>query len=203
MPSDASTASWVAIAAAIHAVDVSHLRELPLLDAQRQLQHLHLQYQSQETPRPVFELAFRWLRAHLPPAVTPALVHGDYRHGNLIIGPQGVLAVLDWESGVVEGVPALDLFYYLAHASFEVDGANSHDERVASYRAQRDPGTQTGAVRNDCLIRYADALKLPLDRLRPLAVLVWLIHAPSDFSHAAADAGGTRRGPRGRPIAVA
>ena len=40
---------------------------------------------------------FRWLRDHLPPAVTPALVRGDYRHGNLIIGAQGVLAVLDWE----------------------------------------------------------------------------------------------------------
>jgi aminoglycoside phosphotransferase (APT) family kinase protein len=96
------------IAAAIHAVDVSHLRDLPLLDAQRQLQHLHSQYQSQETPRPVFELAFRWLRQHLPPAVPHTLVHGDYRHGNLIIAPQGVLAVLDWELAHV-GDPVADL----------------------------------------------------------------------------------------------
>ena len=74
------------IAAAIHAVDLSRLPQLPLLDAERQVQHLHSQYRAQETPRPVFELAFRWLREHLPPAVAPALVHGDYRHGNLIIG---------------------------------------------------------------------------------------------------------------------
>ncbi len=96
------------IAAAIHAVDLARLPQLPLLDAQRQLQHLHAQYQSQETPRPVFELAFRWLREHLPPAVAPTLVHGDYRHGNLIIGPQGVLAVLDWELAHV-GDPVADL----------------------------------------------------------------------------------------------
>ena len=96
------------IAAAIHAVDLARLPQLPLLDAQRQLQHLRSQYQAQETPRPVFDLAFRWLREHLPPSVAPTLVHGDYRHGNLIIGPQGVLAVLDWELAHV-GDPIADL----------------------------------------------------------------------------------------------
>jgi aminoglycoside phosphotransferase (APT) family kinase protein len=96
------------IAAAIHAVDLSRLPQLPLLDAQRQVQHLHSQYQAQETPRPVFELAFRWLREHLPPAVTAVLVHGDYRHGNLVVGAQGVHAVLDWELAHV-GDPVEDL----------------------------------------------------------------------------------------------
>ena len=96
------------IAAAIHAVDLTRVLELPLLDAERQLQHLHSQYQSQETARPVFDLAFRWLREHLPPAVEPVLVHGDYRHGNLIIGAEGVQAVLDWELAHI-GDPAEDL----------------------------------------------------------------------------------------------
>jgi aminoglycoside phosphotransferase (APT) family kinase protein len=96
------------IAAAIHSVELSRLPQLPLLDAQRQVQHLHTQYQAQETPRPVFELAFRWLREHLPPAVTAVLVHGDYRHGNLIVGAQGVHAVLDWELAHF-GDPAEDL----------------------------------------------------------------------------------------------
>jgi len=96
------------VAAAIHAVDLARLPQLPLLDAQRQLQHLYSQYQGQETPRPVFELAFRWLREHLPPAVPAVLVHGDYRHGNLIVGAQGVHAVLDWELAHV-GDPVEDL----------------------------------------------------------------------------------------------
>jgi aminoglycoside phosphotransferase (APT) family kinase protein len=112
-PSLASVRSQLAsqlggIAAAIHAVDLSRLPQLPLLDAQRQVQHLQSQYQAQETPRPVFELAFRWLREHLPPEVTAALVHGDYRHGNLIIGAQGVHAVLDWELAHI-GDPVEDL----------------------------------------------------------------------------------------------
>ena len=96
------------IAAAIHAVDLSSLPQLPLLDAQRQVQHLHSQYHAQETSRPVFDLAFRWLREHLPSATAAVLVHGDYRHGNLIVGAQGVHAVLDWELAHV-GDPVEDL----------------------------------------------------------------------------------------------
>ena len=32
-----------------------------------------------------------------PAPAEPALVHGDFRLGNLIVGPEGVRAVLDWE----------------------------------------------------------------------------------------------------------
>jgi len=58
---------------------------------------------------PVFELAFRWLRERLPTArATTALVHGDYRLGNFIVGPEGLRAVLDWELAHV-GDPLEDL----------------------------------------------------------------------------------------------
>jgi aminoglycoside phosphotransferase (APT) family kinase protein len=126
------------IAAAIHAVELSRLPELPLLDAQRQVQHLHSQYQTQETPRPVFDLAFRWLREHLPPAVTPVLVHGDYRHGNLIIGAQGVHAVLDWELAHV-GDPVEDLAWMcippwrFGELDKPVGGFGVREELLAAY----------------------------------------------------------------------
>ena len=55
-------------------------------------------YDATVWPRPVFELAFRWLADHCPPPPEhPKLVHGDFRNGNLMIGPEGVRAVLDWE----------------------------------------------------------------------------------------------------------
>jgi aminoglycoside phosphotransferase (APT) family kinase protein len=128
------------IAAAIHAVDLSRLPELPLLDAERQLQHLHSQYQGQQTARPVFELAFRWLRAHLPPTVTPTLVHGDYRHGNLIIGAQGVHAVLDWELAHV-GDPAEDLTWMcippwrFGELDHPVGGFGQREDLLAAYES--------------------------------------------------------------------
>jgi aminoglycoside phosphotransferase (APT) family kinase protein len=55
-------------------------------------------YRASGWPRPVFDMAFRWLEAHCPPPPRrPSLVHGDFRNGNLMIGPEGVRAVLDWE----------------------------------------------------------------------------------------------------------
>ena len=60
-------------------------------------------------PHPAFELAFRWLRRHLPPPSSARnLVHGDYRIGNVIVGPEGIRAILDWELAHV-GDPMEDL----------------------------------------------------------------------------------------------
>ncbi|BAI98775.1 tyrosine protein kinase:aminoglycoside phosphotransferase [Sphingobium sp. TA15] len=52
---------------------------------------------SLDQPRPVFEAAFRWLREHVPDPVAPRLVHGDFRLGNLLVDPQGLRGILDWE----------------------------------------------------------------------------------------------------------
>jgi aminoglycoside phosphotransferase (APT) family kinase protein len=59
--------------------------------------------------RPVLELAFRVLARDMPPAAAPALVHGDFRTGNLMIDPHhGLVAVLDWELAHI-GDPAEDI----------------------------------------------------------------------------------------------
>jgi aminoglycoside phosphotransferase (APT) family kinase protein len=48
-------------------------------------------------PHPAFELALRWLGARIPAQRRQTVVHGDYRVGNVIVGPEGLRAVLDWE----------------------------------------------------------------------------------------------------------
>ena len=50
-----------------------------------------------DQPHPAFELALLWLREHQPRYSAPSIVHGDFRNGNLVVGPDGVRAVLDWE----------------------------------------------------------------------------------------------------------
>ena len=59
-------------------------------------------------PHPVFELAFRWLRQHLPEERERVFVHGDYRMGNVMFGPEGVRSILDWELAHI-GDPMEDL----------------------------------------------------------------------------------------------
>lgn len=114
----------------------------------------------------------------------------DFGPWNLLVTPRGDLGVLDWESAEAEGLPLLDLLYFLAYASFSVDRAHDRDARALSYRRSLDASTPTGAVRRECVARYMDALGLEAGQLGPLRVLLWMVHAPSDFRHAAADAGG-------------
>ena len=113
----------------------------------------------------------------------------DFGPWNLLVTPALELAVLDWESGEVEGLPGLDLLYYLAYASFNVDRAHDPESRLASYGRSLDPSTRTGAVRRECIERYFTMTNVDPANLGPLRVLLWLIHAQSDFRHAEADAG--------------
>src|SRR6266581_1571177 len=86
------------VIAGIHGLPASKLPELRQMTSTKEIADLEREYRSFDWPRPVFELALRWLRDRDPgPPQQVTLVHGDFRHGNLIIGPDGVRAVLDWE----------------------------------------------------------------------------------------------------------
>lgn len=90
-------------------------------------------------PHPVFELAFRWLDEHRPDMGAPTVVHGDFRMGNLLVGADGLTAVLDWELAH-RGDPAEDLGWLCARAwrfggDGTVGGIGSREALVAAYVA--------------------------------------------------------------------
>ncbi|WP_068269294.1 phosphotransferase family protein [Aldersonia kunmingensis] len=97
--------------AAIHAVDTDTgpLAEFrrPGSYLERQLRRWHRQLEAGGiTSGPLIELHDALTRA-IPAERWTGLVHGDYRPGNLIIGPDGhVRAVLDWEMWTVGDVMA-------------------------------------------------------------------------------------------------
>jgi aminoglycoside phosphotransferase (APT) family kinase protein len=81
----------------------------------RQVERWSKQYRASQTERiDDMEQLIGWLPAHLPPAVPPRLVHGDYRLDNIILAPDGprILAVLDWELSTL-GDPLADFTYHL------------------------------------------------------------------------------------------
>jgi aminoglycoside phosphotransferase (APT) family kinase protein len=88
--------------------------------------------------RPSFEIALRWLREHPPPVRPLSVVHGDFRNGNLIVGPEGVRAVLDWELAH-GGNPIEDLGWLCCRAwrwgaPAPVGGMGEVDDLLAAYR---------------------------------------------------------------------
>lgn len=86
------------ILARIHGVDTAPLRDaLAVIDGPTQLRRYRDLYDSYDYPHPMFDFAFRWLEPRLQMQARQTLVHGDFRHGNLLISPRGVEAALDWE----------------------------------------------------------------------------------------------------------
>ena len=91
-------------------------------------------------PHPAFELGFRWLDAHRPVSAGPdRVVHGDFRNGNLVVGPGGLRAVLDWELAHL-GDPLEDLGWLCVRAwrfgaEPRVGGFGPVDDLVAAYEA--------------------------------------------------------------------
>lgn len=98
------------------------------------------------------------LRAALPAAAAPAIVHGDFRLGNLLADGARIAAVIDWEIWSV-GDPRVDLGWFLINA----DPATY--DRPSRYRgAIPSPAELAGVYRDALNAEVAD-----LDWFRALA----------------------------------
>jgi aminoglycoside phosphotransferase (APT) family kinase protein len=86
------------ILARLHACDISGLDvELRVTTGRQLLDQYREIYDGHNYPHPMFDVALKWLDGRIKDTSTPKLVHGDFRHGNLMIAPDGVRAMLDWE----------------------------------------------------------------------------------------------------------
>ncbi len=97
--------------ARIHAIDLTQTgldRALEHLSAEQFVRQTWERYQAFETPQPMIDYSARWLLENLPPEAPPRLVHNDFRNGNIMVGPDGLVAVLDWETAHI-GDPMRDL----------------------------------------------------------------------------------------------
>lgn len=129
------------VLAGLHGLPLDQLPTLRRMSAAREIADFERDYRSLNWPKPVFELALRWLRDHDPgPSTEETLVHGDFRNGNLIIGADGVRAVLDWELAHL-GDPMEDLGWVCVNSwrfgeiDKPVGGFGSREELFAGYEA--------------------------------------------------------------------
>jgi aminoglycoside phosphotransferase (APT) family kinase protein len=128
--------------AAIHTIDPATVAGLPAADPLGNPLPL---LDTLGEVRPALELGVRWLATHRPdpgPDAGPDVgrtvtVHGDFRNGNLLVGPTGLRGVLDWELAHA-GDPAEDIGWLCAPAwrfggPGEVGGFGSVAELLGAY----------------------------------------------------------------------
>lgn len=92
---------------------------------------------SLDEPHPAFEIGLRWLEEHRPAPVPEVIVHGDFRLGNMLVGTDGITAVLDWELAHM-GAPAEDLGWFCGRAwrfgsPLRAGGVGTLDDLLAGY----------------------------------------------------------------------
>lgn len=83
--------------ARLHSVSMDIIPDLPFSGPKTQLDQYEAVLRTHNVERPVLELALRWLRENSPANKDQALVHGDFRMGNLMIDGTGLAGILDWE----------------------------------------------------------------------------------------------------------
>ncbi|MBI5277675.1 MAG: phosphotransferase family protein [Burkholderiales bacterium] len=125
------------ILAAIHRVPLDNLGFLRRFDAKETLALFERTLDRAGLPLPHLELALRWARDRAPKHARATLVHGDFRTGNFIVGPEGIRAVLDWEIAHV-GNPMEDLGYLCMRTwrfggSGPVGGFGAREDLFAAY----------------------------------------------------------------------
>jgi aminoglycoside phosphotransferase (APT) family kinase protein len=117
-----------------------------------QLAQLRRGFDAAPSPTPVCEWAYRWLAKHVPPERDRTLVHGDFRMGNVIVGPEGLRAVLDWELAHV-GDPHEDLAWMctktwrFGNASAPVGGVGAREPFYTAYERESGRALDRDALR--------------------------------------------------------
>ena len=120
--------------AGLHAIDPDEVPGLTEIDS---LEQYWTAYEAVDDVSPTFEAAQRWLESNRPPRTGTAIVHGDLRMGNVIVGPDGLRAAIDWEL-VHLGDPVEDLGWLCVKAwrfgePLPVGGVGTIDELLDAY----------------------------------------------------------------------
>lgn len=98
--------------AQLHAIDVAEFAMLEnVADTRDPLQAQIGYYDGYGEPHPALEFAFRWLERSRPPATARCPLHGDFRNGNMLVGVEGIRALLDWECAHI-GDPLEDFGWF-------------------------------------------------------------------------------------------
>ena len=128
------------ILAAIHRLPVAKLPFLAPLSAAGELALYGGMLAQYDLVHPVLSYALRWVGERLPAQDRVAVVHSDFRTGNLIVDPAtGIRCVLDWEiarlGDPMQDLGVLCLRTWRFGGAGECGGFGSREDLYAAYEA--------------------------------------------------------------------
>jgi hypothetical protein len=115
--------------------------------------------------------------------------HGDCALVNVMLRNGGGVGLLDWESAEPRGLPVCDLAFFLADATFALEGSYTPSRMQDAYARLLDPSTACGRVAADCLEQYCRRLGIRPEDAPRLRLLCWIVQARSDHRRIESEAG--------------
>ena len=131
------------ILAKLHSIDLEKTgldKRLDVIEPAQYIEQTWQRYRDFDTAQPMIDYAGRWLLDHCPDEVEVALVHNDFRNGNIMFSPEGVVAVLDWEVAHI-GDPMRDLGWICTNSwrfgrsDLPVGGFGTYEDLFAGYES--------------------------------------------------------------------
>lgn len=131
------------VLARIHAIDLAATgldQKLDVIAPGAYVEQTWERYRLFDTPQPMIDYAGRWLKDNVPEGFTPSLVHNDFRNGNIMFSPDGIVAVLDWEVAHI-GDPMRDLGWICTNSwrfgrsDLPVGGFGAYEDLFAGYES--------------------------------------------------------------------
>lgn len=138
----ALTGQCAAVLARLHRLPLAGVAglTLPSGSTAELLARMFANYRRFGVDSPVFDLAFAWLKERVEDRPATTIVHGDFRSGNFLVAPDGLVAVLDWELAHL-GDGLEDLGWLCCNSwrfgvwQNPVGGFGQRDELYAAYEA--------------------------------------------------------------------
>ena len=142
-----------AILARLHGIPTAEVATLDeVADSRDPLAAQISHYDHYGEPHPALEFAFRWLERHRPQTGARVFLHGDFRNGNMIVGHDGIRALLDWECAHL-GAPEEDFGWFctrswrFGNVEQPAGGFGSREALYAAYEAAGGRAVDRAAAR--------------------------------------------------------
>ena len=105
-----------------------------------------------------------------------AVQHRDFGPWNIHVDKHNKIGVIDWEEAIVEGVPGIDLIYFLTMLALQVERDFQLSQLQFFYTQLLNPETLTGNILDRCLSHYLTELNISKSLIPQLRLLTWVIH---------------------------
>jgi len=111
-------------------------------------------------------------------SVTLVATHNDLTMWNLLLGEQGRLGVIDWESTCENGFPFVDFFYAVTDA---ITVAKTNGDRLKAFKESFAVGGRYECMVGQCLARLRRVVQIPDEMVGLCFHACWLHHAANEY----------------------